>query len=65
MPEIEEQVVTDSDKALADLERARRKRAAVKVNKNWVKVIGTIPDDAFAREAWALGEAWRKAQTTP
>lgn len=55
------------DEALA---RARRKQAAVmeKVQQRgnrWKSASGKMQDTAFAREAWALGEAWRMAQTEP
>ena len=49
----------------AELERARRKREALATNKDWLKTFGTITDDAFSREAWALGEAYRKTQIEP
>jgi hypothetical protein len=53
-----------------DLARARRKRAAVlelirKTGKNGKNFRPTMEDNAIAREAWELGEAWRKAQTSP
>lgn len=53
-----------------DLARARRKKAAVlevirKAGKNGFNSLGMMQDTPDAREAWALGEAWRKAQTYP
>ena len=48
-----------------DLERARRKQAAVKTNKNWMKTVGLMEDTPAAREAWALGEKWRREQVDP
>ena len=45
-------------------ERARRKRAVLVV-KDWRKAKPRLKDTPEAREAWALGEAWRKAQTEP
>jgi len=48
-----------------DLERARRMRAAVKVNKNWLKSMGMLKDSQFARDACALGEEWRHSQVDP
>ncbi|MFN0078796.1 MAG: hypothetical protein ACKVY0_20230 [Prosthecobacter sp.] len=53
-----------------DLVRARRKKAAVidlirKTGRNGRQAFGTMQDTPDAREAWALGEAWRKAQTSP
>lgn len=62
---------TDSArKAAADLARARRKQAAViaamrKLKKDWRKFAGTMQDTPESREAWALGEAYRKAQKSP
>lgn len=49
----------------AGMERARKKREAVKPNRDWRKVVGLLGDSPFEREAWALGEAWRKAQREP
>ena len=56
-------------KADEDLARARRKQAAVleqirKTGKNG-RNLPMMEDTQMAREAWALGEAWRKAQTEP
>lgn len=53
-----------------DLVRARRKKAAVielirKTGRTGRQAFGTMQDTPDAREAWALGEAWRKAQTYP
>jgi len=49
----------------ADLERARRKRAAVKVKQGWRKSVGRIDDTPLAREAFALGEEYRRSQKEP
>ena len=53
-----------------DLARARRKKAAVlevirNTGKSGLNALGVMQDTPEAREAWALGEAWRKAQTYP
>jgi len=53
-----------------DLARARRKKAAVlelirKTGRNGLQAACLMEDTPAAREAWALGEAWRKAQTYP
>ncbi|WP_294229288.1 hypothetical protein [Prosthecobacter sp.] len=50
-----------------DAARARRKQAAVrelirKSGKDGSRVFGRLPDDEMTREAWALGEAWRKSE---
>ena len=50
-----------------DAARARRKQAAVrelirKSGKDGSRVLGRLPDDEMTREAWALGEAWRKSE---
>jgi hypothetical protein len=59
-----------SRKAAADLARARRKQAAVlesmrKTGRTGRSALGMIEDTPLAREAWALGEAYRRAQTAP
>ena len=46
------------------IERARQKRAAL-VIKDWRLAKPRLEDTEEVREAWALGEAWRKAQTEP
>lgn len=46
------------------IERARRKREAL-VIKDWRNIQPRLEDTAEVREAWAMGEAWRKAQTEP
>jgi hypothetical protein len=46
------------------IERARRKREAL-VIKDWRDIQPRLKDTEEVREAWALGEAWRKAQTEP
>ena len=56
---------TEDRTAVADSERARGKREAVKTNKDWMKAFGMLPDDEFSREAWALGETWRATQAKP
>ncbi|HRH98694.1 MAG TPA: hypothetical protein PLB55_22310 [Prosthecobacter sp.] len=48
-------------------ERARRKQAAArelirKSGRDGSGVFGRLPDDKMTREAWALGEAWRKSE---
>jgi hypothetical protein len=53
-----------------DLARARRKQAAVlelmrKTGKNGRNIRPMMEDNQMARDAWALGESWRKAQTEP
>lgn len=53
-----------------NLARARRKKAAVlelirKTGRTGLNAAGMMEDTPAAREAWALGEAWRKAQTYP
>ena len=47
--------------------RTRKKRAPVeaKMNDRWKKTVGTMKDTPESREAWELGEAWRRAQTDP
>ena len=47
--------------------RVHRKQAAVqelirKTGKDGSRVFGRLPDDEMTREAWALGEAWRKSE---
>jgi hypothetical protein len=44
--------------------RARRKREALAI-KDWRKAKTRLEDTPLAREAWALGEAYRKSQTSP
>jgi hypothetical protein len=46
------------------IERARRKREAL-VIKDWRNIQPFLEDTPEVRETWALGEAWRKAQTEP
>ncbi|MBK8039378.1 MAG: hypothetical protein IPK22_19925 [Verrucomicrobiaceae bacterium] len=53
-----------------DLARARRKKAAVlelirKTGRNGLNAAGMIKDTPLAREAFALGEAYRRPQTYP
>ena len=55
---------TARQKTVAGLARARRKREALVV-KDWRKGIGKLKDTPMAREADALGEQWRRAQTNP
>ena len=54
-------------KADADLARARKKRAAVeaKMNDRWKKTVGMMEDCPWEREAWELGEQWRREQVDP
>jgi len=46
------------------IERARQKRAAL-VIKDWRLAKPRFEDSEIEREAWALGEEWRKAQIEP
>lgn len=46
---------------LVDVKRARQKREALPI-KDWRKAAGRIDHTSDAKDAWALGEAWRKAQ---
>ena len=46
---------------LVDAGRARQKREALQI-KDWRKAAGRIENSSDAQDAWALGEAWRKAQ---
>ena len=53
-----------------DLVRARGKKEAVlekirETGRSGLKSLGMMQDTPEAREAWALGEAWRNAQTYP
>ena len=53
-----------------NLARARRKQAAVlelirKTGRNGLNAAGMIKDTPLAREAFALGEAYRRSQTYP
>jgi hypothetical protein len=56
---------TPADKAAEDLARARRKQATVKVKQGWRTRVSRVEDTAFARDAFALGEEFRRSQTTP
>ena len=54
----------------ADLARARRKQAAVQklirqTGKTGKNALGLIEDTPVAREAFAMGEEYRRAQTCP
>ena len=47
--------------------RVRRKQDAVrdlmrKTGKDGSRVFGRLPNDEMTREAWALGDAWRKSE---
>lgn len=53
------------DRPESAVERAERKRAAIPSNDQWIKAGGMLGESDIEREAWALGEAWRKAQTEP
>jgi len=46
------------------IERAERKCAEL-IIKDWRKVKPRLEDTPEVREAFALGEAWRNAQTEP
>ena len=59
-----QQQTTARQKAATGLARAQRKREALVV-KDWRKGIGKLKDTPMAREADALGEQWRRAQTNP
>lgn len=59
------QPTSEELRKLEDLARAKRKAAAVKTNKDWELVFGTLPDDEFTRAAWAAGEDWRRKQLDP
>jgi len=54
-------------KAAEDPDRARRKQAAVKatIKPRWRTARGAMEDTPESREAWDLGEQWRRAQTDP
>jgi hypothetical protein len=61
---------TRTRKEAADLARARRKQAAAmetmhKAGKDWRNVSVRLTDTPGAREADALGKAWRRAQVNP
>ncbi|MCA1962497.1 MAG: hypothetical protein LDL31_00970 [Prosthecobacter sp.] len=50
-----------------DAERAARKQAAVRelirrTGKNAARVHARLPEDDLAREAWRLGESWRRSE---
>ncbi len=56
-----------ADAAEGESARVARKQAAVRelIHKNGRdgrSVFGRLPDDDLTREAWALGEAWRKSE---
>ena len=66
----EPDATTRETTAKKNLSRARRKQAAVlelirKTGKDGRSTPGMMKDTPMAREAWTLGEAWRKAQTAP
>ena len=52
-------------KAAEDLARASRKQAAVNGNNDWRTAIGAMEDSPDSREAWNLGEQWRRSITDP
>lgn len=52
-------------KAAEDVARARRKRAAIRVNQSWRTACGAMEDTPEARAAWDLGAQWRRTQTEP
>lgn len=56
-----EQRVARLEKKFAALNRQEKKQPAD--IKDWRAAVGTIPDTPLAREADALGEAYRRAQT--
>lgn len=54
----------------ADLARARRKQAAIRklirqTGKTGKNALGLIQDTPVARQAFAMGEEYRRAQTCP
>ena len=57
------QTLTDAERA-EEKERARRKREAL-VMKDCRQAKTRLEDTPFAREAWALGEKYRKSQRSP
>ena len=57
--------MTDKQKRAGNLVRARRKRAAVKVNRDWRNAVGILEDTPEAREGNRLGEEWRRSQSEP
>lgn len=58
-----EERVAELEKQVAELRRPEAKpRPAIK---DWRQAVGMMEDTPFAREADALGEAYRRAQTHP
>ena len=58
-----EQRVAELEKQVAEL---RRQRSEHPVEfKDWQAAVGMLEDTPFAREAAALGEAYRRAQKWP
>ena len=51
------------EQEVAELKLRLQKRPVV--TKDWHNSLGIIEDTPFAREAFALGEEWRKSQTDP
>ena len=58
-----EQRVTQLEKQVEEIHRAVAKRPA-KI-KDWREAVGMIEDTPEAREAFALGEQYRRSQTSP
>jgi hypothetical protein len=63
--QITTQPTSEELRKLEDLARSKRKAAAVKTNREWESVFGSLPDDEFTRAAWAAGEEWRRKQVEP
>jgi hypothetical protein len=60
-------IAIEAQTAENDAARAQRKQAAVRemirmTGKDGSRVFARLPDDEMTREAWALGEAWRKSE---
>ena len=58
-----EQRVTNLEKQFEAISRQGSKQPAE--IKDWRAAVGTLEDSPIAREADALGEAYRRAQTQP
>lgn len=58
-----EERVAELEKQVAELSRSETKRPPMV--KDWRQAVGMLEDTPFAREADALGEAYRRAQTEP
>ena len=58
-----EQRVADLEKQVEELRQRESKRSVGP--KDWQQAVGMVEDSPFAREAVALGEAYRRSQTQP